>query len=239
MAVYQGARPRASSPSAAGRPRSRASRRPALPRRRAAPPSGPAAAVRIGFVLAAIVIAFAGAFFSLRRTSGYPRPATTWIVSRPSATGSRPRQDLRNELNRLGRARRSEARARRPASSALPEPGRRPGPLSRSIERCWVGPTPRGRLARRPRGFAAGRGSARRAPRVLAGCPARRAGRTGRAAIVDDVRDPAQRGSIYDRTGTVVLATSSTATGSSAGPKAAHAGAPARGRPGAGRRCWA
>ena len=112
MAVYQGARQRTIVlPRAPRAPRVGVGARvgagaPAIPRRRARAAvrarRGPS---RISLVLAVIVVAFAGAFFSLSQdvrvsATGYEldRLATTHRQLESQA------EDLRNELNRLGKA---------------------------------------------------------------------------------------------------------------------------------------
>lgn len=108
MAVYQGARQRTvAQPTAtlARRPRVELEV-PALPRRRIRAAvrarRGPS---RMAILLAAIVIAFAGAFFSLSQdirvsATGYETERLATEQMRLEARA----QDLRNELNRLGQA---------------------------------------------------------------------------------------------------------------------------------------
>jgi hypothetical protein len=106
MAVYQGARQRAIIlPRAPGVPRV-GLQAPAIPRRRARAAvrarRGPS---RISILLAAIVVAFAGAFFSLSQdvrvsAVGYELDGLATSQFRLD----RQVEDLRNELNRLGKA---------------------------------------------------------------------------------------------------------------------------------------
>jgi cell division protein FtsB len=106
MAVYQGARQRVIVlPRVTRAPRA-AVGAPALPRRRARAAvrarRGPS---RISILLAAIVVAFAGAFFSLSQdvrvsATGYELDRLATARMRLDAQA----EDLRNELNRLGKA---------------------------------------------------------------------------------------------------------------------------------------
>ncbi len=103
MAVYQGARQRTIVLPRRPRVEPRA---PTLPRRRARAAvrsrRGPS---RMAFLLSAIVIAFAGAFFSLSQdirvsATGYEMDRLATQEMRLDARS----QDLRNEINRLGKA---------------------------------------------------------------------------------------------------------------------------------------
>lgn len=106
MAVYQGARQRAIVlPRAPRAPRVEL-QAPAIPRRRARAAvrarRGPS---RISILLAAIVVVFAGAFFSLSQdvrvsAVGYELDRLATAQFRLDAQA----EDLRNELNRLGKA---------------------------------------------------------------------------------------------------------------------------------------
>jgi hypothetical protein len=109
MAVYQGARQRSialpRAPRAPRVPRVGLGA-PALPRRRARAAvrarRGPS---RISLLLAAIVVVFAGAFFSLSQdvrvsATGYEMDRLATMHRRLDANA----EDLRNELNRLGKA---------------------------------------------------------------------------------------------------------------------------------------
>jgi hypothetical protein len=103
MAVYQGARQRTIVMPRRARAEPTA---PTLPRRRARAAvrarRGPS---RMAVLLAAIVIAFAGAFFSLSQDIRVS--ATGYEIERLSTAEMRLQaqaEDLRNELNRLGKA---------------------------------------------------------------------------------------------------------------------------------------
>jgi hypothetical protein len=106
VAVYQGARQRAIVlPRAPGVPRV-GLQAPAIPRRRARAAvrarRGPS---RISILLAAIVVAFAGAFFSLSQDVRVS--AVGYELGRLATAQFRldtQVEDLRNELNRLGKA---------------------------------------------------------------------------------------------------------------------------------------
>ena len=106
MAVYQGARQRTIALPRAPRVPRVGLGAPALPRHRARAAvrarRGPS---RISLLLAAIVVAFAGAFFSLSQDVRVS--ATGYEVDRLATAHRRldaDAQDLRNELNRLGKA---------------------------------------------------------------------------------------------------------------------------------------
>jgi len=121
MAVYQGARQRAIV--LPQRPRVLV-RTPTLPRRRMRAAvrahRGPS---RLGILLAAIVIAFAGAFFSLSQDIRVS--ATGYEVDRLVTQHDRleaKAQDLRNELNRLGKAPAIRKLAIQAGLGPLPEP---------------------------------------------------------------------------------------------------------------------
>jgi hypothetical protein len=121
VAVYQGARQRTIV--LPRRPRAEA-QAPALPRRRARAAvrarRGPS---RIALLLAAIVVAFAGAFFSLSQdirvsATGYELDRLATQHRRLEAQA----EDLRNELNRLGRAPAIRKQAIDAGLGPLPEP---------------------------------------------------------------------------------------------------------------------
>jgi len=121
MAVFQGARQRTIV--LPHRPRVEV-RAPALPRRRARAAvrarRGPS---RISILLAAIVVAFAGAFFSLSQdirvsATGYELDRLATQHLRLDARA----QDLRNELNRLGKAPAIRKQAIDAGLGPLPEP---------------------------------------------------------------------------------------------------------------------
>jgi hypothetical protein len=121
MAVYQGARQRVVV--LPRRPRAEL-RAPAIPRRRARAAvrarRGPS---RISILLAAIVVAFAGAFFSLSQDIRVS--ATGYELDRLATTHQRldaRAQDLRNELNRLGKAPAIRKQAIDAGLGPLPEP---------------------------------------------------------------------------------------------------------------------
>ncbi len=121
MAVYQGARQRTIV--LPRRPRLEV-QAPALPRRRARAAvrarRGPS---RIAIVLAAIVVAFAGAFFSLSQDIRVS--ATGYELDRLAVQNMRldaQAQDLRNELNRLGKAPAIRKQAIDAGLGPLPEP---------------------------------------------------------------------------------------------------------------------
>jgi hypothetical protein len=106
MAVYQGARQRTITLPRAPRVPRVGIANPALPRRRARAAvrarRGPS---RISILLAAIVVAFAGAFFSLSQdvrvsATGYELDRLVTAQRHLDAQA----EDLRNELNRLGKA---------------------------------------------------------------------------------------------------------------------------------------
>jgi DnaJ-domain-containing protein 1 len=121
MAVYQGARQRAIV--LPRRPRAELAA-PALPRRRMRAAvrarRGPS---RMAFLLAAIVIAFAAAFFSLSQdirvsATGYEMDRLATQQMRLEARA----QDIRNDLNRLGRAPAIRKLAIGAGLGPLPEP---------------------------------------------------------------------------------------------------------------------
>ncbi len=121
MAVYQGARPRTIV--LPRRPRIEV-QAPALPRRRARAAvrarRGPS---RIAILLAAIVVAFSGAFFSLSQdirvsATGYELDRLTTQNRRLDARA----EDLRNSLNRLGKAPAIRKQAIDAGLGPLPEP---------------------------------------------------------------------------------------------------------------------
>jgi hypothetical protein len=124
VAVYQGARQRAIAlPRAPRLPRAGAGTAP-LPRRRARAAvrarRGPS---RISILLAAIVVAFAGAFFSL--SQDVQVSATGYELDRLATEHRRLNdraQDLLNELNRLGKAPAIRKQAIDLGLGALPEP---------------------------------------------------------------------------------------------------------------------
>lgn len=121
MAVYQGARQRAI---VLPRAPHVGVRTPTLPRRRVRAAvrvrRGPS---RLAILLAAIVVAFAAAFFSLSQDV---RVSTTgYEVDRLSATQQQLQtqvDDLRNELNRLGKAPAIRSQAIQAGLGPLPEP---------------------------------------------------------------------------------------------------------------------
>ena len=174
---------------------------------------------RISILLAAIVVAFAGAFFSLSQdirvsATGYELDRLATEQQRLEAQA----EDLRNELNRLGKAPAIRKQAIDAGLGPAPRARDHPGPLGGAAS--MLGRTDsRTRALLAPPRLRGGGGEPRRAPRVLAGRPARRAGGDGRQAVVDALRDPVERGSIYDRTGTVVLATSVSRDRLAANPK--------------------
>ena len=121
MAVYQGARQRTIV--LPRRPRFEV-QAPALPRRRARAAvrarRGPS---RMSLLLAAIVVAFAGAFFSLSQdirvsATGYELDRLATQHRRLDARA----EDLRNELNRLGKAPAIRKQAIDAGLGPLPEP---------------------------------------------------------------------------------------------------------------------
>lgn len=121
MAVYEGARPRAIV--LPRRPEVRV-QAPTLPRRRMRAAvrahRGPS---RIAIVLGGIVIVFVGAFFSLSQDIRVS--ATSYEVDRLVTQHERldaHAQDLRNELNRLGRAPAIRRLAIEAGLGPLPEP---------------------------------------------------------------------------------------------------------------------
>lgn len=121
MAVYQGARQRTIV--LPRRPRVELGA-PALPRRRVRAAvrarRGPS---RMALLLSAIVVAFAGAFFSLSQDIRVS--ATGYEVDRLSTEHDRLEahaQDLRNELNRLGKAPAIRKLAIQAGLGPLPEP---------------------------------------------------------------------------------------------------------------------
>ena len=76
------------------------------------------------------------------RTSGCAPPATSSTASRPSAQRlDASADDLRNELNRLGKAPAIRKLAIDAGLGPLPEPDRHPRPLEARIDRCSAGPT--------------------------------------------------------------------------------------------------
>jgi hypothetical protein len=121
VAVYQGARQRAIALPRI--PRIEVGT-PALPRRRARAAvrarRGPS---RLAILLAAIVVAFSGAFFSLSQDI---RVSATSYETDRLATDARHlddhRQDLLNQLNRLGRAPAIKTLAIQAGLGPLPEP---------------------------------------------------------------------------------------------------------------------
>ncbi len=121
MAVYQGARQRTIA--LPRRPRIEVTA-PALPRRRVRAAvrvrRGPS---RLAILLAAIVIAFAGAFFSLSQDIRVS--ATGYELDRLATTQQQLQgqvEDLRNELNRLGKAPAIRKLAIQDGLGPLPEP---------------------------------------------------------------------------------------------------------------------
>jgi hypothetical protein len=121
MAVYQGARQRAIALPRAPRVEVGA---PALPRRRRRAAvrarRGPS---RLSILLAAIVVAFAGAFFSLSQDIRVS--ATGYETDRLAADGQLLQDratDLRNQLNRLGKAPAIKSLAIQAGLGPLPEP---------------------------------------------------------------------------------------------------------------------
>jgi hypothetical protein len=121
VAVYQGARQR--TVVLPRRPRAEL-QAPTLTRRRARAAvrarRGPS---RISILLAAIVVAFAGAFFSLSQDIRVS--ATGYDLERLSIQHSRLEaraEDLRNELNRLGKAPAIRKQAINAGLGPLPEP---------------------------------------------------------------------------------------------------------------------
>jgi hypothetical protein len=121
MAVYQGARQRTIALPRAPRVEVGA---PALPRRRRRAAvrarRGPS---RLAILLAAIVVAFAGAFFSLSQDIRVS--ATGYETDRLAADGQRLQDratDLRNQLNRLGKAPAIKSLAIQAGLGPLPEP---------------------------------------------------------------------------------------------------------------------
>ena len=121
VAVYQGARQRTIV--LPRRPRVDVPTAPTIPRRRMRSAvrahRGPS---RLALLLAAIVIAFAGAFLSLSRTSACRRPATRPTASRPTSSGCRRRLDLRNESTGSARRRPSASSRIEAGLGQLPEP---------------------------------------------------------------------------------------------------------------------
>jgi hypothetical protein len=124
VAVYQGARQRTIVLPRAPRTPRVGLQAPALPRRRARAAvrarRGPS---RIAILLAAIVVAFAGAFFSLSQdirvsATGYELDRLATQERRLDAHA----QDLRNELNRLGKAPAIRKQAIDAGLGPLPEP---------------------------------------------------------------------------------------------------------------------
>lgn len=121
MAVYQGARQRTIV--LPRRPRVEI-QTPALPRRRVRAAvrarRGPS---RIALLLGAIVLAFVGAFFSLSQDIRVS--ATGYEIDRLATEHDRldaAAQDLRNELNRLGKAPAIRKQAIQSGLGPLPEP---------------------------------------------------------------------------------------------------------------------
>ena len=233
MAVYQGARQR--TVVLPRRPRvdvGAAAVAATLPRRRTRAAvrarRGPS---RMSFVLAAIVIAFAGAFFSLSQDIRVSAPRLRGGPPRdPAPAPARPApSDLRNELNRLGKApgdpqARDRGRSRRRSPSPTSSrPARDPDPsmLGRTDSRA------RAILLLVAFVVVAGALGVRLAywqvvrRDELAAMAVKQSSTTLR-------RSRRQRGSIYDRTGTVVLATIRPARPPRGQPEAADArsGAP-------------
>ncbi len=132
MAVYEGARPGAitlppvvrRTPRAAAPPIRRVgAEAPALPRRRRAVARARRRSPAVGLVLAAIVVAFAAAFFSLSQDIRVS--ATSYEADRLSTEARRldeQAQELRNQLNRLGKAPAIKALAVGNGLGPLPEP---------------------------------------------------------------------------------------------------------------------
>ena len=234
-------RARASAPSSCPRrPRDRAAgpRRRTLPRRRMRSAvrarRGPS---RLALLLAAIVIAFAGAFFSLSQDIRVS--ATGYEMDRLATTSSgcqAQADDLRNELNRLGKAPAIRKLAIDAGLGAAPGTRSHPGALGAPDHRA------------RPDRFRAPARCWSSSPswwwRAASAC----ASRTGRSRRRDELAAmavkqssmryeiPSTRGSIYDRTGTVVLATSVDARPPRGLPQAPDPGAPRCGRRAARRR---
>jgi hypothetical protein len=136
VAVYEGARPgaitlppvrrspRTASPRTAAPPIRRVgAEAPALPRRRRAIARSRRRSPAVGLVLAAIVVAFAAAFFSLSQDIRVS--ATGYQAESLSAQGRRldeQAQEIRNQLNRLGKAPAIKALAVDAGFGPLPEP---------------------------------------------------------------------------------------------------------------------
>ena len=184
---------------------------------------------RLAVLLAAIVIAFAAAFFSLSQdirvsATGYEMDRLAIDQQRLQAQAD----DLRNELNRLGKAPGDPQVRDRRRPRAASRTRNHPGALGAPDRHARPDRFPRPRAAR-PRRLRAGGGQPRRAARVLAGravatsCPRWRSS-SRRCAT----RSRPTRGSIYDRTGTVVLATSVDARPAGGLSQAADPGAPRR-----------
>lgn len=125
MAVYQGARPARTIvlPRLPELPRVRPDAQP-LPRRRArAAVRARRGSSRVSILLAAIVVAFAGAFFSLSQDVRVS--ATGYEMDRLAAQRTQLEskvEDLRNELNRLGKAPAIRKQAIDAGMGPLPEP---------------------------------------------------------------------------------------------------------------------
>jgi len=131
MAVYERTRPGAitlpplrRTPRAVAPPVRRVgAESPALPRRRRAIARSRRRSPAVGLVLAAIVVAFAAAFFSLSQDIRVS--ANSYQADRLSTEGRRldgQAQDLRNQLNRLGKAPAIKALAVDAGLGPLPEP---------------------------------------------------------------------------------------------------------------------
>ncbi len=131
MAVYERARPGAitlppvvrRAPRAATPVRRVGAESPALPRRRRAIARSRRRSPAVGLILAAIVVAFAAAFFSLSQDIRVS--ATGYQADRLTTEGRRldeQAQDLRNQLNRLGKAPAIKALAVNSGLGPLPEP---------------------------------------------------------------------------------------------------------------------
>ena len=122
MAVYQGARQRTIV--LPRRPRSETAPPSALPRRRArSAVRARRGASRISVLLAGIVVLFAGAFFSLSQDIRVS--ATGYELDRLASERLRldaKAEDLRNELNRLGKAPAIRKQAIDTGLGPLPEP---------------------------------------------------------------------------------------------------------------------
>ena len=162
---------------------------------------------RIGVLLGVIVVAFVCAFFSLSQSVRVSRPATRSTGSRPSRKTSRPARRISERPQPAGQGSRPSASwPSTPASDRWPSRSSSP-PL---IDRDHAGPNG---LPPPPRSSCCSPSSWRRSSLVvrlgvLAGRPQRRArGGRGPADIAPARGARAGAATIYDRTGTVVLAT--------------------------------